>query len=157
LGYSKELEYGDCAVKVASWTAWAKNLASASVIAGVIYQPDLFSRFLPKAGEGPSREDMENGFLKLHAQATMVDKTNSDGDKATPRQLTGLFEFRKDTGYLYTAVLLCETGLLLVEKYGSLLGGCLTPAAALGGDLTERILKEMDVSLEIKEVVLESE
>ena len=71
-----------------------------------------------------------------------------DGDQ-------GLFEFRKDTAYLYTAALLCETGLLLVEKYGSLSGGCWTPAAALGGDLTERILKELDASLEIKELAVE--
>ena len=150
LGYAKELQYGDCSVQVESWTAWAKNMAAASVIAAATYQPQLFGRFLPQAGEGPSREDMEKGFLKLYATATMVDKNENK-----TRQLQGLFEFRKDTAYLYTAALLCETGLLLVEKYGSLSGGCWTPAAALGGDLTERILKELDASLEIKELAVE--
>lgn len=92
---------------------------------------------------------MEKGFLKLHAIAEMVDEKSSNGET---RKLQALFEFRKDTGYLYTAALLCETGIMLVENYGSLQGGCLTPAVALGGKLTERILHELDASLEIKEV-----
>lgn len=161
MGYSQNFQYGDCAVKVESWTAWAKNLATASVIAAATYQPTLFGRFLPPTGEGPSREDMEKGYLKLHAQAFMVDKNNNkdepNNNKEDRRELKGLFEFRKDTAYLYTAALLCETGLLLLEKYGSLEGGCWTPASALGGDLTERILKNMDASLEIQEVKDEEE
>lgn len=154
LGYSQELEYGDSSVKVESWTAWAKNLAMTAAIGVSIHAPILggiVAPLVPKSGEGPSREEMERGFLKLHATATMVDKYNDD-DEANSRSLQGLFQFHKDTGYLYTAALLCETGLLLVEKYGSLAGGCVTPAVALGGALTERILKEMETSLEIQEV-----
>lgn len=151
LGYSKDFAYGDCCVRTQSWTAWAKNLAQATVLGAATYVPSVFGSFLPKAGEGPSREDMEHGFLKLHATATMVDQNSGDSESTT-RQLTGLFQFQKDTGYLYTAALLCETGILLVEKYGSLTGGCQTPASALGGELTERILKNLEASLEIKEV-----
>eukprot|EP00429_Kryptoperidinium_foliaceum_P005431 CAMPEP_0176014626 /NCGR_PEP_ID=MMETSP0120_2-20121206/6920_1 /TAXON_ID=160619 /ORGANISM="Kryptoperidinium foliaceum, Strain CCMP 1326" /LENGTH=410 /DNA_ID=CAMNT_0017347573 /DNA_START=81 /DNA_END=1313 /DNA_ORIENTATION=- len=151
LGYSKEFSYGDSAVKVQSWSAWAKGMATNLAMGAKIYAPGvlggLVDPFIPQTGEGPSREGMENGFLKLHATATMVDRA----DASKTRELSGLFEFRKDTGYLYTAALLCETGLLLAEKHGSLEGGCATPAAALGGDLTERILKNLESSLEIKE------
>jgi len=154
LGYSKELQYGDSRVETQSWTAWAKNWAVNAAVGAATYAPSIFGGFLPKAGEGPLREDMEKGFLKLHATATMVDSLSSGDPETSPQQrrLVGLFSFQKDTAYLYTAALLCETGLLLLEKYGSLPGGCQTPASALGGELTERILKNMDTSLEIKEV-----
>lgn len=159
LGYSPEFEYGDSAVKVQSWTAWTKNLAMTVAMGVSIHVPTLsglVSSMIPKSGEGPSREEMERGFLKLYATAIMVDKntttTTTDSNNNNMKNLQGLFHFRKDTGYLYTAALLCETGLLLVEKYGTLEGGCLTPATALGGSLTERILKELEASLEIKEV-----
>ncbi len=157
LGYNQEFEYGDSSVKVQSWTAWAKNLAMTAAIGAYIYihvpmLGGLVSPLVPKSGEGPSREEMERGFLKLHATGSMIDKI----DPKMTRSLQGLFHFKKDTGYLYTAALLCETGILLAEKYGSLAGGCVTPAVALGGTLTERILKEMDTSLEIKEVQEES-
>jgi short subunit dehydrogenase-like uncharacterized protein len=151
LGYSQQLEYGDSAVKVQSWTAWAKNMAMTMAVGVSIHAPilsGLVAPLVPKTGEGPSREDMERGFLKLYTTASMVNKT----DPTSKKDLQGLFHFQKDTGYLYTAALLCETGILLVEKFGTLEGGCLTPATALGGALTERILKELDASLEIKAV-----
>ena len=151
LGYSSELQYGDAAVKEQTWSAWAKNMTTAAAVGATVYGPSflagLVKPLIPQSGQGPSREDMERGFLKLHAIANLKDKETHKN-----RQLKALFEFRKDTGYLYTAALLCETGLLLLEKYGSLEGGCLTPASALGSDLTERILNHMDTFLEIKEV-----
>lgn len=115
--------------------------------AGYVTLPSVFQYFVPKPGEGPSREIMENGYLTLHGFGTMIDNnTNKE------RKLSTRFQFNKDTGYLYTAVLLVETGLLLVEKFGSLSGGCQTPASALGNDLTQRIVKEMDATFDIKEV-----
>jgi len=118
------------------------------LMAGYITCPSVFQYFVPKPGEGPSRENMENGFLTLHGFGTMVDNKNKK-----ERKLSSLFQFNKDTAYLYTAALLIETGILLVEKFGTLSGGCHTPASALGNDLTQRILQEMDCTFEIKEIV----
>jgi short subunit dehydrogenase-like uncharacterized protein len=94
---------------------------------------------------------MEAGFLKLYAWGTMV-KEEEGGDNSELK-VAAKFQFNKDTGYLYTAVMLVETGMVLLDKYGTLSGGCKTPASALGSDLTQRILKEMDTSFEVKEVV----
>lgn len=118
-----------------------------ATVGAAIYVPSVFGGLLPKAGEGPPREIMESGFLKLHAEATIAPSTDSKEAKT----LRGLFQFNKDTGYLYTAALLCETGLLLAEKRGKLAGGCKTPASALGSDLTQRILNAMDTGLDITE------
>jgi len=122
------------------------------LMAGYITCPSVFKYFVPKPGEGPSRENMENGFLTLHGFGTMVDN-NKDGGNKEERKLSSIFQFNKDTAYLYTAALLIETGILLVEKFGTLSGGCHTPASALGNDLTQRILQEMDCTFEIKEIV----
>jgi len=142
LGYSKEFAYGDALVKKQSYSGWVKDIAMTTMIGAAVAAPKLFSGCLPKAGEGPSRYDMEHGFLKLHAIGTLT---------TGKTQLEGIFQFNKDVSYLYTAALLCETGMLLVEKYGTLEGGCKTPASALGSDLTQRILTQMDTSLEVKE------
>jgi short subunit dehydrogenase-like uncharacterized protein len=147
LGYSKELKYGDARIKTESFTGWIRGKGTTLLVGAAVAAPSIFQQFLPKPGDGPSREDMENGFLKVRGFGTMVEK---DGQQK--HNLASTFQFNKDTGYLYTAVLLVETGMLLVEKCGTLSGGCKTPASALGNDLTQRIVKEMDASFEVKEV-----
>jgi short subunit dehydrogenase-like uncharacterized protein len=147
LGYSKELKYGDAKIKTESFTGWMKGTGTQLLLGAAIAAPSIFQQFLTQPGDGPSREDMENGFLNVYGLGTMVEK---DGEQK--HNLASKFHFNKDTGYLYTAVLLVETGMLLVEKCGTLSGGCKTPASALGNDLTQRIVKEMEASFEVKEV-----
>jgi len=147
IGYSKDFQYGDALLQQDSYMGQLKQMGTFALTAGYVTVPSVFQYFVPKPGEGPSRENMENGFLTLHGFGTMVNK--QDGKE---RKLSSKFQFNKDTGYLYTAVLLIETGMLLVKKYGSLSGGCQTPASALGNELTQRILQEMDTSFEIKEI-----
>lgn len=124
------------------------NQAMAAAQMGAATALPFLRRFLPGPGEGPSREAMEAGYLSLHGRAVMV-----KGDKETP--LRSKFHFGKDTAYLYTAAMLVETGILLVEKSGSASkqqGGVITPAVALGGDLTERLVRELECSWELNEV-----
>ena len=61
------------------------------------------------------------------------------------------FHFGKDVAYLYTAALLVETGMLLLEKRKTIAGGIMTPAIVLGSDLMQRILEKMDATFEIRE------
>ena len=118
---------------------------------------------MPQPGDGPDRKVMEKGSLTLHGVAKMVSATttssgSSENDEIVEKKVKVKFRFNKDVSYLYTAVLLVETGMLLVEKSSSssteqqLKGGILTPATALGSDLTQRILKEMDTSFDIEEI-----
>ena len=116
---------------------------------------------MPQPGDGPDRKTMEEGSLTVHGVAKVVSATttnsgSSDNGSAVEKIVKATFCFKKDVSYLYTAVLLVETGMLLVEKSSSsdqiLKGGLLTPATALGSDLTHRILKEMDTSLDIEEL-----
>lgn len=142
LHYSKDLQYGDAKLKNVSWTGKLQEMGIGLKLAAAICVPSM-KRFLPQPGEGPDRETMEAGYLTLHGRGTMVGSTKT--------RLVSKFHFNKDIAYLYTAALLAETGMILLEKRGKVAGGVTTPAVALGSSLTQRILEKMDTSFEIKE------
>jgi short subunit dehydrogenase-like uncharacterized protein len=148
LGYSKDFKYGDSMVREDSWTSSFKQLGNGVALYAAVTLPSVFGSFLPQPGQGPDRDTMENGSLILHG----IGSIGNDSDKA--KKVHAEFQFNKDVGYLYTAVLLVETGMLLLKKSNSnsLKGGCVTPAVALGHDLTERIVTEMDATFTIKEL-----
>lgn len=129
------------------WSAKLKETGTAISLAAAIMMPPM-KRFLPQPGEGPDRQTMEEGYMTLHGHGIIV----KDGKET---KLESKFHFNKDIGYLYTAALLAETGMVLLEKLGKVQGGVMTPAVALGSDLTRRILKTMDTSFEIKEEQLQ--
>jgi len=158
LEYNKELQYGDMRAS-RHGLAWLKGKTmEAMFVAAALLPPSLRRYVVPQAGEGPDRETMERGYMTLHARGVVVaedvDDNAADEQKKT-KVLVGKFHFNKDIAYLYTAALLVETGLLLLETRDSKSGGSggvLTPAAALGSQLTQRILEKLDASLEIEEL-----
>jgi short subunit dehydrogenase-like uncharacterized protein len=156
-GYSKEFKCGNSMlVKDDSWEASLKLLKQGVILYAAILLPKLFGSMVPQPGDGPDRQTMEEGSLTLHGIGKMVSATTansggSDKDETPEKKVKAKFRFNKDVGYLYTAVLLVETGMLLVEKSDKLSGGVVTPSTALGSDLTQRILKEMDTSFDIEE------
>lgn len=160
-GYSKDFKCGDSfLVKDDSIGAMFKLIKNGIILYAAIILPQVFGAFIPQPGEGPERADMEQGSLKVHGIGKMISARttssgSSEGDDIVEKKIKAKFQFNKDVSYLYTAVLLVETGLLLVEKVSSedkLNCGVLTPSVALGSDLTQRILKEMDTSFQIEEV-----
>lgn len=130
-------------MKNSSWSAKLQETGTAVTLGAAILFPPM-KRFLPQPGEGPSRQTMENGWMTLHGRGIIV----KDGKETT---VTSKFHFDKDIGYLYTAALLVEAGMVLMTKIGNVDGGVTTPAVALGSDYMQRILKTMDTSFEIKE------
>ena len=160
MGYAKEFKCGDSfLIKDDSFAATLDLIKNGFLLYAAIYLPKFFAGLLPAAGEGPDRKTMEEGSLTVHGIGKMISaSTTSSGnieiEKPEEKKVKAKFYFNKDTGYLYTAVLLVETGILLAEKASSsqLYSGVLTPASALGSDLTQHILKEMDTSFDIEEV-----
>jgi short subunit dehydrogenase-like uncharacterized protein len=100
--------------------------------------PRLVERALPKPGTGPSEKARERGYYKVETYTTT---TGGARYVATMSQ-------RGDPGYKATSVLLGETGLALALDRDRLsdLRGVITPAAAMGDVLLER-LPHADVSL----------
>ena len=148
LGYNTALEYGDAAVDDPSWTNWVKRTAFTGVVGVSMYVTPL-QKFLPQPGEGPDRQTMEDGFLKLYGYGVMEDENG----KEIP--IYSLFHFHHDTGYYMTAQLLVETGILLVKKDAAKTlteGGVLTPAIAFGSELTKHLTKELECTFDLQEI-----
>lgn len=158
LQYSNALEHADLLLESQDWGVWVRQRASRALLAAALYVPHLRT-FLPSPGEGPTREAMEAGHLTVYAKADVDIDTVAAAADATAlpasrhHKLEGTFRFGKDVSYLYTASLLVEAGLLLCERrsdeHQSGGGGVLTPAAAFGHALTERILERLEATLDI--------
>lgn len=119
--------------------ATAAAAGQGTLVAALGFGPtrSLLTRsILPSPGTGPSREVREQGFFKvrLHARG----RAGKGGE--APR-LVGRVEGRRDPGYGETAKMLGESALCLALDGPDLdsPGGVLTPAAAMGQPLLERL------------------
>lgn len=89
----------------------------------------LLDRILPAPGTGPSEATRESGWFRMRTYA----RTSSGA-----RYLAN-FAGVGDPGYKATAVMLGESGLALAFDDKPELAGILTPAAAMGDALTDRL------------------
>lgn len=92
-----------------------------------------------KPGEGPSKEDRENGFYDIlfigeYPDGTTV-RASVQGDR--------------DPGYGSTSKMLAETGIALVANKGD--GGVWTPGALLGDTLIARLTEHAGLTFQIEE------
>ncbi|MGY9042010.1 MAG: saccharopine dehydrogenase family protein [Alphaproteobacteria bacterium] len=94
----------------------------------------LIRPLLPKPGEGPSKETMENGFFDSFFSAEV-----GSGEKKLFR-----VHGKGDPGYKVTSKFVCESALTLIKEREKLpggqgYGGVLTPASGLGQPLIDRL------------------
>ncbi len=92
----------------------------------------LLKTILPKPGEGPSRDERENGYFKM--------KLIGD-DTESGNRITVTFADSKDPGYGSTSMMLAESALCLAldKKSISLHYGVLTPSVAFGHEIVNRL------------------
>ena len=93
----------------------------------------------PKPGEGPSKDERENGFYDL-----VFLGVGADG-----RNLAASVKGDKDPGYGSTSKMIAETTLALAED-DTIAGGVWTPGAALGLPLAERLQKNAGINFAIE-------
>ncbi|HLM47166.1 MAG TPA: saccharopine dehydrogenase NADP-binding domain-containing protein [Myxococcaceae bacterium] len=89
----------------------------------------LATRFLPAPGEGPSREQRENGSFEIELLGR-----GTQGERFRAR-----VGARQDPGYGATSWMLAESALCLAEDELPRRGGLLTPASCMGMKLVERL------------------
>lgn len=135
-GYGKKLTYCEGRSFSSLLGAVISLCSLAALGMGLVIPPVrwLLRKFvLPKPGEGPSEEMLENGYLNLTGVATAMDGRTA---KATMR-------FPVDPGYKDTARMAVESGLALsleTARLSSVPGGVLTPASCQGEVVLERLL-----------------
>ncbi|KAI8468795.1 MAG: Saccharopine dehydrogenase-domain-containing protein [Monoraphidium minutum] len=124
-------------------------LAGGAVL-GVGPLRSLAARYLPKPGEGPTREAMFNGYWK-HAAIGLTEEAPGVEPQVVVAKCS---DPSRDGGYWGTARMLLEAGLCLAldagktREAGCLQGGVLTPATAMGLVLAGR-LREAGIAFDI--------
>jgi len=149
-GYGQDFKYNEAM----SFGRGPRGFAqAAAVTAGIVgffaatgFGPTrklLEKAVLPKPGEGPSRETIENGFFEMHVLA----RTQSG------KKLRGRVAGTSDPGYGATATMIGETAICLAKDGARLAPryGVLTPATAMGMRLVER-LQSAGMTFDIHEV-----
>lgn len=133
--YQEYMNLGKSASLFAS-TAVSAMAGTMNILGRIPGAPNLLEKIVPKPGEGPSEEAMDNGFFEC-----LLVGTAEDGSKAWAN-ISG----EGDPGNRATLTFLCESALCLVCDRDTLPGGksragFLTPATAFGQVLVERLRK----------------
>ena len=133
--YGKDFSYSEAMMSGDGFSGKMKAYQNALIL-GTIFgaKPDTFLRkmidkFLPKPGEGPSKEERESGFYKFHFYTTL-----ENGSKAF-----GVVTGDKDPGYGSTSKMLAEAAICLAKDDLPKGGGVLTPSTAMGDALLKRL------------------
>jgi short subunit dehydrogenase-like uncharacterized protein len=92
-----------------------------------------------KPGEGPSKEERENGFYDI----LFI------GEYPDGKTVRASVQGDRDPGYGSTSKMLAETGLALLANKGA--GGVWTPGALLGDALIARLIEHAGLTFQIEE------
>jgi short subunit dehydrogenase-like uncharacterized protein len=94
----------------------------------------------PKPGEGPSKQERDNGFYDIAFIAI-----DTDG-----KRVRAGVHGDKDPGYGSTAKILAEAGICLVKDCADVPGGIWVPGAAMGQKLIDRLNANAGVTFKVE-------
>lgn len=117
------------------------TMATGAVLSRVAAGRKLLDRIVPKPGTGPSEKSRRSGWFTMR---TFAHTTSGAKYLCT-------FAGQGDPGYQATSVMLGQSGLCLAFDELPELAGILTPAAAMGDALTER-LRGADITIEVERI-----
>jgi short subunit dehydrogenase-like uncharacterized protein len=135
--YGKDFRYDEAMLTGAGPRGLAKAAAlSAGLVGGMSALAvgplrRLVATRLPAPGEGPTREQQEQGYYDLRFFGAHPE----DEGKCLRAQVTG----DRDPGYGSTSKILGEVAVCLALDEVNVVGGFWTPASALGGALLDRL------------------
>ncbi len=111
--------------------------------ASVSFTRGLMQKFLPKPGEGPSDDAINNGYYDIE----LFGKHPTDSNKNVRVRVKG----DKDPGYGSTSKMIAESALALAQDDLPVSGGFWTPASAMGDQLLARLPQSAGVTFEVIE------
>jgi short subunit dehydrogenase-like uncharacterized protein len=144
--YGRDFRYSEAALHGRGFAGWAAaagssvGLAAAARAARVGPLRSAVAKFFPSPGQGPSQRTRDGGYFAMHFVGVGEDRPLGGGRPKVHVVVRGT----SDPGYGETAKMLSETALCLSRdeppgSRGSGTGGVLTPAAAMGLRLVERL------------------
>jgi short subunit dehydrogenase-like uncharacterized protein len=99
----------------------------------------------PAPGEGPTKQQREEGFYDVLFIGKTGHSDNQGGDEEVRLGVKGKY----DPGYGSTSRMLAETGMALLDCKAE--GGVGTPGAFLGEDLVKRLEANAEISFEVED------
>ena len=110
--------------------------------ANYVAKDDSMSKNPPKPGEGPSKDERENGFYDVMYV----------GQTASGKTIITSVSGDKDPGYGSTSKMIAECAICLARDISrdQTAGGVLTPAPAMGERLIERLIEHAGLNFKIE-------
>ncbi len=144
--YGKDFRYSEAMMMGRGARGWLRASGVAGGLGGFVLTASLgptrrlLERYvLPKPGEGPSKHQRETGFFDLRQFGKLADGT------VIKTKITG----DRDPGYGSTSKMLAESGACLAKDTLDSGGGVLTPAAAMGDALLNRLRSNAGLTFEV--------
>ena len=143
--YGKDFRYDEATISGKGFKGRMKGILGALPLLMMTAKPgSLLKRFanriLPKPGEGPTKDQRENGFYNLRFYATLEDGSAGFG------KVTG----DRDPGYGSTSKMLGEAAVCLAKDKLPEVSGVLTPSIAMGDALLDRLEKNAGLTFDFK-------
>jgi len=147
--YGRDFRYSEAMMTGRGLRGWLKAALSAGTLGMFLLaasQPWIrrfvLERFLPKPGQGPSRQQREAGFFTF-----LIHGRLNDG-RSLKLRVTG----DRDPGYGSTCKMLAESAVCLAIDEPTVGGGCWTPVAAMGTRLQDRLVRNAGLSFDLEPV-----
>ena len=137
--YNEHLDVGKSAQTLKAWGASAALFTGGALLTKP-FGRSLMGRFMPKKGEGPTREQIEGGYTRADFYAT--------GDKGS--EVHARVECKGDPGNITTSRTLAATAICLASSDDGAPAGFMTPTY-FGGDRFIDVLNDLDVSSSVLE------
>jgi short subunit dehydrogenase-like uncharacterized protein len=143
--YGKDFRYDEATMSGKGFKGRFKGIMSALPLILMTARPGSFLKriansMFPKPGEGPTKDQRENGFYSLRFYATLEDGSLALG------KVTG----DKDPGYGSTSKMLGEAAVCLAKDTLPSTSGVLTPSVAMGDALLARLEKNAGLTFTFK-------
>ena len=138
--YGKDFIYDEAMSAKTASSAWITTLGLGAFVGAASITPirNLLTKYvLPKPGEGPTKQQQEDGLFDMRFYASLSD---------SQQQVVQVYGDR-DPGYGATAKMLSQVALCLSKDVNEVEGGFWTPAAALAKPLMERLAQHAGVTV----------
>ncbi len=145
--YGRDFQYDEAVLTGGGPGGFAKAAGVTAGLAGAMMMGAFASvrgfaaRFMPKPGEGPTRQQRESGFFDIE----LFGEHPHDRDKSIRARVYG----DRDPGYGSTAKMLGESAVCLAIDELPVAGGFWTTAAAMGAPLLRRLNDHAGVSFSV--------
>jgi short subunit dehydrogenase-like uncharacterized protein len=144
--YGRNFRYSEATSTGRGFGGWSKAAMITGGLAAFmlacsfkVTRTGLVERMIPAQGQGPSREQREDGFFDLRLFGRI-----KNGDSLRAR-VTG----DRDPGYGSTSKMLSESAVCLAADKLETGGGFWTPASAMGGVLMHRLTANAGLTFEL--------